>query len=108
MKQLLKGTGASRGTAESRVVVINGPKEFSKMKKGWILAAPMTSPTWLAVMYQAAAVITDKGGMLSHAAIVCREFGIPAVVGTEEATKILKDGEQILVDGAHGVVYGNK
>lgn len=102
---LLKGTGASMGRVEGCVVVINDLKEFSKMKTGRILVAPMTSPSWLMVMHKATAVITDEGGILSHAAILCREFGIPAIVGTQEATKLLKDGDRILVDGGRGLIY---
>jgi pyruvate,water dikinase len=105
MRKFLKGIGASRGKVEGRVIIVNGPREFSKMKKGYVLVAPMTSPSWLMVIHQAAAIVTDKGGMLSHAAIVCREFGIPAIVGTQEATKLLKDGDRILVDGTQGIIY---
>lgn len=104
-KILLKGIGASAGTAEGRIVVIKSKEEFSKMKKGWVLVAPMTTPAWLMIMQKATAIITDKGGMLSHAAIVCREFGIPAVVGTQQATKLLKNGVRVLVDGTRGKIY---
>ncbi len=107
-KLLIKGVGASPGRAEGKVVVIKSPAEFSKMKRGRILIAPITSPPWLLVMQKAAAIITDHGGILSHAAIVCREFGIPAVVGTGNATSVLKEGIKIIVDGKRGKVYEKK
>jgi len=102
---LIKGTGASPGWAEGKVVVITSIAEFSKMEAGRILVAPMTSPPWLLVMQKAAAIITDHGGVLSHPAIICREFGIPAVVGTQKATEVLKEGMEIIVDGKKGKVY---
>lgn len=104
-KFLVKGIGASPGIAEGRVVVVRNIKEFSKMKNGRILVTPMTSPSWILVMQKSIAIVTDKGGMLSHPAIVCREFGIPAVVGTENATRLLKDGMQVVVDGNRGRIY---
>jgi len=107
-KLLIKGTGASPGKAEGQIVIIKSPAEFSKMKAGQILVAPITSPTWLLVMQKAAAIVTDYGGILSHPAIVCREFGIPAVVNTRKATKVLKNGMKVVVDGKRGKVYEKK
>lgn len=107
-KKLLEGTGASPGVAEGKVVVIKTVGEFPKMKEGLVLVTPMTSPAWILVMKKAIAIVTDKGGMLSHPAIVCREFGIPAIVGTENATKLLKDGVFIVVDGNQGKIYEKK
>lgn len=104
-KLLTKGIAASPGVAEGQVVVIKNMEEFPKMEKGAVLVAPMTSPPWLLVMQKAVAVVTDKGGMLSHSAIVCREFGIPAVAGTQNATRLLKDGMYIVVDGNQGKIY---
>jgi pyruvate,water dikinase len=104
-KILVKGTGASHGLVEGVVVVVRNAKEFSKMREGRILVAPITNPSWILVMKKALAVITDKGGMLSHPAIVCREFGIPAVVGTQNATQLLHDGMSIVVDGKQGKIY---
>lgn len=104
-KLLIKGIGASPGRAEGKVVVITNMAEFSKMKQGRILVAPITNPSWLLVMQKAAAIITDYGGALSHPAIVCREFGIPAVVSTQKATKVLKNGMRVVVDGKRGKVY---
>ncbi|OIO50205.1 MAG: hypothetical protein COX12_02450 [Candidatus Brennerbacteria bacterium CG23_combo_of_CG06-09_8_20_14_all_44_41] len=107
-KIILKGIRASYGLVEGKVVVIRTIKEFSKMKNGRILVAPITSPPWILVMRKAIAIVTDKGGMLSHPAIVCREFGIPAVVGTQNATRLLKDGMYIIVDGNQGKIYAKR
>lgn len=104
-KLVLKGIGASPGITKGQIVIIKKLQEFSKMKKGYILVAPMTSPPWLLVIQKAIAVVTDRGGMLSHAAIVCREFGIPAVVGTENATKLLTDGMFVVINGTEGKIY---
>lgn len=103
---LVRGTGASAGKASGEVVVIKNPSEFAKMTKGKVLVCQMTFPAWLPIMAKAAAIITDAGGMLSHAAIVCREFGIPAVVSTQDATEKLKDGMVVEVDAFVGEVYG--
>lgn len=107
-KLLVKGVGASAGVVQGEVVIINGLSEFKNMKEGAILVTFMTSPPWLPVMYDAKAVVTDMGGMLSHAAIVCREFGIPAVVSTKNATKKLRNGMKVIVDGGKGEVYARK
>lgn len=104
-KLILSGTGASPGLASGPVVKIKTAREIGKVARGNILVTPMTSPDYVPAMKRAAAIITDKGGQTSHAAIVSRELGIPCVVGTEEATKILKNGQIVTVDGAKGVVY---
>lgn len=107
-KVLVKGIGASAGIANGEVVVIKEISEFRKMKEGTILVCPITTPSWLPIMHKASAIVTDMGGMLSHPAIVCREFGIPAVVGTNTATTALKNGIVVVVDGSEGKVYGEK
>lgn len=104
-KVLTKGIGASQGVVEGEVVVIIDISDFAKMRKGAVLVTFMTSPPWLPVMAKASAIVTDKGGMLSHAAIVCREFGVPAVVGTENSTQKLEDGMGVIVDGFKGEIY---
>jgi len=68
----------------------------------------MTDPDWVPLMKIAGAIVTDEGGMTSHAAIVSRELGIPAVVGSREATKVISDGQLITVDGTRGIVYEGK
>ncbi|AEH25148.1 phosphoenolpyruvate synthase [Pyrococcus yayanosii] len=102
---ILKGLGASPGIGAGRVVVIFDASEIDKVKEGDILVTTMTNPDMVPAMKRAAAIITDEGGRTSHAAIVSRELGIPCVVGTKVATKVLKTGDYVTVDGARGLVY---
>ena len=80
-------------------------KRFSSFQAGEVLVAKITNPIFTPIIFLACAVKTDVGSRLSHAAIVARELGIPAVVGTENATKVLKDGDIVVVDGSKGVVH---
>ena len=89
---LLSGSPASPGIGIGVVKIIMSPKEIGKIKPGDILVAPQTNPDYVPAMKKAAAIVTEKGGRTSHAAIVSRELGIPAVVGADGATKILKEG----------------
>lgn len=100
----LKGVGASPGVITAPASVLNGPEDFSKMETGNVLVASMTTPAWTPLFARACAVVTDIGGPLSHGSIVAREYGIPAVLGTESATKHICDGQQITVDGNKGIV----
>ncbi|MFN4046071.1 MAG: pyruvate, water dikinase, partial [Acidilobaceae archaeon] len=103
---LVKGVAASPGVAHGRVKVALSVEEAArKMEKGDVLVTKMTDPDWVPYMKLATAIVTDEGGMTAHAAIVSRELGIPAVVGTGNATKVLKDGMEVTVDGSRGVVY---
>ncbi len=102
---ILTGSAASPGIGTGVVKILRSPKEIGKIDKGDVLVAPMTSPDYVPAMKKAAAIVTDEGGETSHAAIVSRELGIPCVVGTKEATKKLKDGMVVSVDGAKGYVY---
>lgn len=102
---ILEGAAASPGIGSGTVKVLKSPKELEKVKEGNVLVAEMTSPDYVPAMKKAAAIITDEGGQTSHAAIVSRELGIPCVVGTKEATKKLKDGQMVTVDGSKGFVY---
>ena len=102
--ELIRGMPASRGTAEGQVVIVNCIDDIKKFQEGMIIVAPYTSPIYVPIMIKAKAIITDEGGILSHAAIVSRELKIPCVVGTKNATMILKDGEKVKVDGNEGVV----
>ncbi|MBP1912050.1 phosphoenolpyruvate synthase [Thermococcus stetteri] len=102
---ILKGLGASPGIGAGRVVVIFDASEIDKVKEGDVLVTTMTDPDMVPAMKRASAIVTDEGGRTSHAAIVSRELGIPAVVGTKEATKKLKTGDYVTVDGTRGVVY---
>lgn len=101
----LTGSPASPGIGTGHVKVLKSPKELNKVKSGDILVAEMTSPDYVPAMKKAAGIVTDQGGMTSHAAIVSRELGIPCVVGTKEATKKLKDETLVTVDGSRGFIY---
>lgn len=100
----IRGMIACPGKVEGEVVVINGEKDFKKMKSGLILVAPMTRPEYVSLMKMAGAIVTDEGGITSHAAIISRELKIPCIIGTQVATKKLKDGDRVLVNANHGVV----
>ena len=104
-KIILKGIAASAGSVEGIVKIVHGVKDTSKFKEGDILVAEATEPSMVIMMNKAAAIITDKGGLTCHAAIVSRELGIPCVVATKKATETLKDGMKIKVDGSKGEVY---
>jgi phosphohistidine swiveling domain-containing protein len=101
---LVSGVGASRGLASGPVRIISGPADFGKMRSGEVLVCPYTNPAWTPLFQRAAAVVVDSGGIGSHAAIVAREYGIPAVMGTGSGTRVLADGQQITVDGNTGRV----
>ena len=105
---ILSGLGASPGISSGIVKIIHSEDELSKIKKGDVLVTEMTNPDMVVAMQRSAGIVTDEGGMTSHAAIVSREMGIPAVVGTEKATTELKDGQVITVDGYSGKVYAGK
>ncbi len=107
-KVLVKGLAASPGIASGIARVILDVKEAGNFKKGDILVTRMTDPDWVPIMKIASAIVTDEGGITSHAAIVSRELGIPAIVGTKEATKVIKDGQEITVDATRGIVYEGK
>jgi pyruvate,water dikinase len=103
--ELLKGIGASPGAASGKVRIILEKKDMARIEKGDIIVTTMTSPDLVPVMSKSAAIITDLGGRTSHAAIVSREMGIPAIVGTRQATKILREGQEVTVDAYNGVIY---
>ena len=104
-KMLMEGVAASPGAASGAVKIIPDPSHIDKILPGDILVAEMTTPDFVPAMKRAVAIITDRGGRTAHAAIVSRELGIPCVVGTESATKMLKDGQEVTVDGSTGKVY---
>lgn len=105
---LLTGSPASPGIGVGPANVIFSPREISKIRHGDILVAPQTNPDYVPAMKKAAGIVTEKGGRTSHAAIVSRELGIPAVVGAERATKVLTSGEVVTVNGASGEVFKGK
>ncbi|MBN2121721.1 phosphoenolpyruvate synthase [Candidatus Micrarchaeota archaeon] len=102
---LLRGLASSPGHGAGRVNLLGSAKDIPKMEKGAILVTDMTTPDFVPAMKKASAIVTNTGGMTSHAAIVSRELGIPCVVGTQTATETLKDGMEVTVDGTHGVIY---
>ncbi|MCA9485693.1 MAG: phosphoenolpyruvate synthase, partial [Nanoarchaeota archaeon] len=105
---VLKGLGASPGVSSGTVKIVHDLSELEKVQEGDVLVTQMTNPDMVVSMEKAAAIVTDEGGITSHAAIVSREMGIPAVVGTGNATETLKDGDVITVDGNTGKVVMGK
>ncbi len=103
-RALVSGVPASPGRATGLVRVIRGPDEFDELQPGEILVAPMTAPAWTPLFNRAAAVVTDVGSAASHASIIAREYGIPAVVGCGDATARLRTGMRVTVDGSTGNV----
>ncbi len=108
VKPILTGVAASPGIATGLVKLIANTSELDKVVNGDILVTEMTTPDFVPAMKRAIAIVTDRGGRTAHAAIVSRELGIPCVVGTEIATKILRDGQEITVDGFRGRIYQGK
>ena len=100
----IKGNCAQAGSASGIVKIINAVADLSKMKKGDILVSKMTDPQIISALKMAAAIVTDMGGITCHAAIVSRELGIPCVIGTKIATKVLKDGDIVEVDADSGII----
>lgn len=104
-KVLAKGLGASPGVGMGPVKLIKSAKEIKNMTRGEVLVTEMTTPDFVPAMKKASAIVTNTGGMTSHAAIVSRELGVPCVVGTQNATEVLSDGMEVSVDGSHGIIY---
>jgi rifampicin phosphotransferase len=101
---LIEGLAASPGQYEGTARVVRGPGDFERVSHGDVLVARTTSPAYNVILPIIGGVVTDRGGALCHAAIVAREFGIPAVVGTSLATTKIPDGAHVLVDGDRGFV----
>lgn len=101
---VLKGMAASSGVVEGRARLIMDSDQLSEIEDGDILVAPVTAPSWGPVFGKIKAAVTDIGGMMSHAAIVCREYALPAVTGTGNATTTITDGQLLRVDGDTGKV----
>ncbi|WP_328989660.1 PEP-utilizing enzyme [Kribbella sp. NBC_01245] len=101
---LLAGTPASQGIATGTARIVRGPADFPRVRPGDILVCPYTDPAWTPLLRIAAGVVTDTGGVLSHAAIVARELRIPAVVGLPDATATIHDSALITIDGTTGTV----
>lgn len=105
LKPLLQGYGASPGRRSGKVCIVMNVRETAKVQDGDIMVATMTNPDMVPAMKKVAGIITDEGGMTCHAAIVSRELGTPAVVGTKKATTLLKDGMIVTIDGEKGLIY---
>ncbi|SDT32352.1 PEP/pyruvate-binding domain-containing protein [Microlunatus soli] len=101
---LLVGSPASAGQVTGPVRIVRGPDDFGALRSGEVLVCPNTNPSWTPLFQRAIAVVADTGGAGSHAAIVAREYGIPAVMGTRNGTSRLTDGQRVTVDGDHGQV----
>lgn len=102
--RLIKGITASSGSTRGRVRILKSPQEIELMEEGEILVIEMTSPVYVPAIKKAAAIITDIGGITCHAAIISRELGIPCIVGTRVATKVLKNGDLVEVDANNGII----
>ena len=105
---ILEGLAASPGIASGKIKIVEEMSDLPKIKKGDILVTKMTNPDMVVTMQRSSAIITEEGGLTAHAAIVSREMGIPCIVGTQEATTLLKDGETITIDGYNGKIYRGK
>lgn len=104
MEGEIKGLGASAGCVEGIARHVRGPQDFGRIKPGEIVVCGSTNPAWTPIFTKIAAVVTDQGGTLSHAAVVAREYGLPAVLGTLHGTRRIPDGSRIRVDGTAGKV----
>ncbi len=100
----IKGFAASSGVVEGTARVVRSVEEIARLQKGDVLVCQVTNPTWAPIFQKIVAAVSDIGGSMSHAAIVAREYGLPAVVGTGNATSRIKDGQRVRVDGGRGVV----
>jgi len=99
----LAGTAASAGVVEGRARVVR-KLEGSKLEKGEILIAPYTDPAWTPLFPLASGIVTEVGGLMTHGAVIAREYGIPAVVGVDRATEAIPDGALVCVNGSEGYV----
>ncbi len=100
----LSGMAASPGVVEGIARVIRSAEDLGQVQEGEILVTPVTAPSWAPVFGKIKATVTDIGGMMSHAAIVCREYGLPAVTGTGSASSVIRTGQRLRVDGGTGEV----
>ncbi len=101
---VLKSVPGSAGVVEGFARVVETPREFDQIRKGDFMVCRMTNPGWIVSFSKISGLVTDTGGALSHPAVVSREFGIPCVVGTARATRVIKTGDRIRVDGDKGIV----
>jgi pyruvate,water dikinase len=100
----LRGFAVSPGRVTAPAIVIHSPADFERMEAGAILVCPTTTPAWTPLFAQARGLVTDIGGVLAHGSIVAREYGLPAVMGTGNATQRITTGQRVTVDGDRGTV----
>jgi pyruvate,water dikinase len=100
----IQGSPGSSGVAEGRARVLKNVEQLADLQQGEILVATTTSPSWAPAFVKIAGAVTDVGGPMCHAAIVCREYGLPTVVGTGKGTQLIKTGDLIRMDGDTGLV----
>ncbi|MBI4360810.1 hypothetical protein HY572_03490 [Candidatus Micrarchaeota archaeon] len=105
MRKILSGLGTSPGIAKGKVRIVSGTDEEADFREGEVLVTRITDPTMVLMMNKAAAIVCDIGGMTSHPSILSRELGIPCVVNAKTATKTLKNGVDVQVDGGKGIVF---
>jgi pyruvate,water dikinase len=103
--EFIRGVACSPGRVTGRARVLRGTEDFALMQPGEVLVAAITTPAWTPLFVMASAIVTDVGGPLSHGSIVAREYGVPAVLGTGEATRRIHTGDRVTVDGTQGKVY---
>ena len=96
--------GASAGVVTGTARVTLSPADFERIRPGDIIVCPSSNPSWVPVFAIAGGLVTNTGGVISHAAVVAREFGLPAVVGTVDATTRIADGRSVEIDGTRGTV----
>jgi pyruvate,water dikinase len=101
---VLKGTGSSAGVARGPARVVLTSREFDRIQPGDIIVCPSSNPSWVPIFTIAGGLVTNTGGVLSHAAVVAREFGLPAVTGVKDATLTIRDGQPLEIDGTAGTV----
>jgi pyruvate,water dikinase len=101
---VVRGTGASAGIVSGPARIVLGPDDFGRVRPGDIIVAPSSNPSWVPLFTIAGGLVTNTGGVLSHAAVVAREFDLPAVVGTGDATTRILDGQMLELDGTTGYV----
>jgi pyruvate,water dikinase len=101
---LLKGTGASRGIHTGIARVLASFDEYDRLAPGEVLVCATTTPAWTPLFAVAGAIVADGGGMLSHAGVAAREYGLPAVLGVRGATRTIPDGARVTVDGTAGTI----
>lgn len=102
--RVINGIAASPGTFRGTAKVVRSLTEASKLQRGDIMVCEMTLPPWTPLFATVGAVVTDTGGVLSHSAVIAREYRLPCVVGTMNGTAVIKDGMTLTVDGSRGIV----